>query len=109
LVLAAGYCCLVYFSDAEYIALGLNAIHDLECRSVYQVEQLLFSANEEVVIDNKGIPHVLDIECLDLFRVSSAEDVDFVLTVDCDDKVIVDLVDVSSSLAVILAVDDWSR
>lgn len=61
-----------------------------------------------MVIDYEGIPHVLNIECLDLLWVSAAEDVDFMLAVNCNYEVIIDLVYVPCSLAIILTMDDRS-
>jgi len=51
--LAANDGSFVDLGDAEYVALGLYAVYHLEGLGVYQVEQLLFCANEEMVINDE--------------------------------------------------------
>ena len=99
----------VDLGNAEDVALGLDAVYHLEGLGVYQVEQLFFCANEEMVINDEWVTHVFDIKRFNLFLDPSSENINFVLTIDSYDEFVIYLVDVSGSLAVVLAVDDWSR
>jgi hypothetical protein len=108
LVLTATDRCFIDFTDAKDVGLRLYSVNDFQGVSINHVEKLLFSSNKEKVANDETVSHVFDVQSCKLGRVSTSEDVNFVFAVNCKDQLVIDLINVSCCLAVVLAVDDWS-
>ena len=88
--------------------MSLNSVNDFKGIGINHVQKLLFSSNKEKVPKDETVSHVFDVQSFKLGRVSTSEDVHLVFAVHCKDQLVIDLVNVSCCLAVILAVNDRS-
>jgi hypothetical protein len=72
---------LVQFCDGEDVTLSLNLVNYFQRVDIDPVEKLFFSADEEMIVDDQGKAHVLDVQCFERAGVAAFEDVSLVIRV----------------------------
>ena len=108
LIFATDYRTFIKLTHGENVALCHDSIDYFKSERVNQVQHFFLRANAEQIRDNKGVSHVLDIQCFDLSSVASLENIDFVLAVHDEDVILANLVQMASRLPQVRAIHHWS-
>ena len=107
LVLTAYECCFIDQRYCEDKVLGRHLVNYIKRLDVYHVKHLLFSSDKKITSNNYAETHVLNVKLFYSFWITSSENVDLVLAVNCDYVLTAYCIYMTSCLTLVLAMQLW--